>query len=127
MVGSPTLFGKKLHEARLAQGLSLRDLALVLGVSHVYLGEVERGLKSRLADEHWDKLLKALPEVTREELDEWAERSTILKLDLRQQSEADQNLSLVLARAIQSNRIISDQDRNSILRILGESDGQASR
>lgn len=34
-----------LREARKARGLSLRGLADRVGISHVYIGEVERGLK----------------------------------------------------------------------------------
>ena len=120
----PTFFGRKLREARLNSGLSLRDLAEKLGVTHVFLGEVERGVKSRLNETHWNALIKALPDLKKEELEDWSKRSQTLELDLRQQSEEFQDLTLVLARAIQTKKDIPERDRMKIMRLLGEGDGK---
>ncbi len=51
-------FGATLSEARLAAGLSLRAAAKALGVSHVYLRDVELGECTPLARERWPDVLK---------------------------------------------------------------------
>lgn len=45
------LFGKRVREERVKAGLSLRDLAEATGVSHVTLGEIERGVHGRWPEE----------------------------------------------------------------------------
>ncbi|MEM6733506.1 MAG: helix-turn-helix transcriptional regulator, partial [Myxococcota bacterium] len=53
-------FGRYIREKRLVAGMSLRALAAKLRVSHVYLGEVERGAKGPMAEKHWSRLIKVL-------------------------------------------------------------------
>ena len=44
-------FGDQLRERRVAAGRGLREVAEYLGVSHVYVGEVEREHPGRSAEE----------------------------------------------------------------------------
>lgn len=53
-------FGGNLKIARTKKGLTQRDVALKVGISHVFLGEVEREVKLRVGEKHWPKLAKAL-------------------------------------------------------------------
>lgn len=62
-------FGIYLRDKRVAAGLSLRHVADQLGITHVYLGEVERGVRGPLKRKHWDKLIKVIPGVTQENLE----------------------------------------------------------
>lgn len=75
-------FGEYLRAKRTDAGLSLRDLAKRLGVSHVFLGEVERGVKGGIARDRWNDLIKALPGVTIEELAQHAVGDALRKLGL---------------------------------------------
>lgn len=47
------MFGTKLKEAREQAGLTQRELATGLGVSHTYIGEVERGRIGWLNPSQW--------------------------------------------------------------------------
>jgi transcriptional regulator with XRE-family HTH domain len=53
-------FGELVHKTRTEAGRSLRSVAGLLGVSHVFLSDVERG-RNRLAPRHWKGLVEALP------------------------------------------------------------------
>jgi len=55
------IFGKYIRDIRIELGLSLREVARQLKISHVYLGEIERGTRSSLPKKHWKKLLKIIP------------------------------------------------------------------
>ncbi len=68
------LFGEYVRERRQELGLSLRDVASKLGISYVYLGEVERSAKGSLAQKHWKKLASVL-RVKVELLEKWDEWS----------------------------------------------------
>ncbi len=45
-------FGTRLRQARLAKGLSLRVLAKLMGVSHEYIHQVEKGYCKAMKPEH---------------------------------------------------------------------------
>jgi transcriptional regulator with XRE-family HTH domain len=62
-------FGAYLREVRTASGKSLREVADALGISHVYLGEVERGRRRTLPEKYWKGLTELLPGVSLEELE----------------------------------------------------------
>jgi transcriptional regulator with XRE-family HTH domain len=66
-----TTMGQGLRTARENAGLTLRDVAKKIGVSHVYLGEVERGRQLRVAYKKWSRLVKAIPGLTVKDLDKW--------------------------------------------------------
>ena len=64
-------FGEEIRKCRLDKGLTLRDLAKKLKVSHVFIGEVERGVKD-ISRKHWPRLAKELG-ATIEEMEKWDE------------------------------------------------------
>lgn len=43
------VFGALMRKIRTERGLTLRDVGAILGVSHVYVGEVERGDRAPMA------------------------------------------------------------------------------
>ena len=110
----PTHFGAYLRRQRVAAGRSLRDVAATLGVSHVYLGEVERGVRGPLRPEHWDALRKAIPGVTRAELERHAAVSRPLEVDISDAPPRYQELAMALARRLKNR----DLTRAEIARLL---------
>ena len=54
------MIGASIRRARVAAGVSLRSAAKEIGVSHVFLGLVERGQRP-LPREHYPRIAKALP------------------------------------------------------------------
>lgn len=73
-------FGRYVRSTRVEARLSLRDVADRLGVSHVYLGEVERGVRPPLKKERWKALLAAIPGLDRSRLEKLAEVSKPIQL-----------------------------------------------
>lgn len=74
-------FGTYLREVRLAEKRSLRLVARELGISHVYLSEVERGLMLPLLEKHWDTLLQVLPSLSRDKLAQHAQESRYTRVE----------------------------------------------
>src|SRR5579872_6882480 len=94
----PNRFGDYVRHARVANGLSLREVADAVGISHVYLGEVERGVRGPLMESHWDALIAAIPSLTRTELKRTAQMSRALEIDLSRAPARYQDLAIALAR-----------------------------
>ena len=117
----PTRFGSYLRRARVASGRSLRDVAAELKISHVYLGEVERGVRGPLRPEHWDSLLKAVPELTREELEREAAASRPLEVDISDAPPRYQDLAMALARRLK-NRDLTKAQIARLLKVLEADD-----
>src|SRR5579872_614189 len=113
----PNRFGDYVRHARVANGLSLREVADAVGISHVYLGEVERGVRGPLMESHWDALIAAIRGLTRTELQHAAEVSRALRLDLSTAPPRYQDLALALARRFK-RRDLSDADLTQILKML---------
>ena len=114
-------FGRYLRERRVDAEISLRSAASKIGISAVYLGEVERGVRPPLKEKHWDKLLKVVPTLSREKLERFAVDARPMQLDLRDASPHYQDLALALSRRIDQQNI-SDKDLAKILAILGDED-----
>jgi PTS system nitrogen regulatory IIA component len=114
----PNRFGAYLRERRVAAGLSLREVARALGISHVYLGEVERGVRGPLRPEHWSALLKTVPTLSRGELGRHAAASRPLQVDLADAPPAYQELALALARRFK-RRDLSGPEISRLLKLLG--------
>jgi transcriptional regulator with XRE-family HTH domain len=115
MTGTP--FGAYLRAQRVAAGLSLRQVADSLGVSHVYLGEVERGVRGPLARDRWPKLLMTVPGLSEAELERKAATTRPLQLTLSDSPPKYQDLGLALARRIQEQDL-SQTELDKLLRIL---------
>lgn len=114
-------FGKYLRAQRVSAGISLRSAANKLGVSAVYLGEVERGVRPPLKKTHWDQLLKTIPSMSRETMERLAMDARPVQLDLRGASPRYQDLALSLSRRIESQNI-SAEDLDKLMAILGDVD-----
>ena len=117
----PTRFGSYLRRARVASGRSLRDVAAELKISHVYLGEVERGVRGPLRPEHWGALLGAIPQLTREELERQAAASRPLEVDVSDAPPRYQDLAMALARRLK-NRDLSKAQIARLLKVLEADD-----
>ena len=117
----PTRFGSYLRQARVASGLSLRQVASALKISHVYLGEVERGVRGPLRQEHWDGLLKAISTLTRGELERQAAASRPLEMDISDAPPRYQDLAVALARRLK-NRDLTVGQISRLLEVLEADD-----
>jgi hypothetical protein len=113
----PTQFGTYLRRMRVASGRSLRDVASALGISHVYLGEVERGVRGPLREEHWAALIKAIPALTRAELERNAAASRPLEVDISDAPPRYQDLAMALARRLK-NRDLTGAQISRLLKVL---------
>ena len=102
-------FGNYLRQARVASGLSLRQVASALKISHVYLGEVERGVRGPLREEHWDGLLQAIPTLTRGDLERQAAASRPLEMDISDAPPRYQDLAMALARRLKNRDLTVGQ------------------
>ena len=117
----PSRFGSYLRQARVASGLSLRQVANALKISHVYLGEVERGVRGPLREEYWDGLLKAIPTLTRGELERQAAASRPLEMDISDAPPRYQDLAMALARRLK-NRDLTIGQISRLLKVLKADD-----
>ena len=114
-------FGKYIRSQRAVAGVSLRAAAKTLGVSAVYLGEVERGVRQPLQSVHWDALIRAVPTIDRSALERLTAKQKPIQLDLRDAPPRYQDLGLALARRIESQNL-STVDLEKLIKILGDKD-----
>lgn len=115
-------FGRYIRRQRAIVDVSLRSAAKVLGVSAVYLGEVERGVRPPLKEEHWDALIRAVPTIERSTLERLTAKAKPIQLDLRDSPPQYQDLALALARRIEKQNI-SKVDFDTLISILGKKNG----
>lgn len=115
-------FGSYLRARRVEAHMSLRRLAKELGVSAVYLGEVERGVRGPLARERWDRLVALLPTLSLQALGRYAAEEKPLQLDLTDAPPQYQDLTHALARRIE-RRDLSETEISELMSLLGESWG----
>lgn len=114
-------FGRYIRRQRAVAGVSMRSVAKALGVSAVYLGEVERGVRPPLKEQHWHALIRAVPTIDRESLERLTAKAKPLQLDLRDTPPSYQDLALALARRIEK-RNLSQGDLEKLFSILGDTD-----
>lgn len=114
--------GRYLRECRVQCSKSLRDVADELGVSHAYLGKIERGTK-RLPKKYWKALEQIVPTVDVDELQTRAELDAPVRLELH--ATADAGLGLALARRMQKTEL-TDEQMQQILEIVRETDDSSS-
>jgi transcriptional regulator with XRE-family HTH domain len=114
-------FGRYLRRQRAAANISLRAAAKALNVSAVYLGEVERGVRPPLKEEHWAALVRGIPGIELDTLKRLTAKAKPIQLDLRDAAPQYQDLALALARRIEKQNI-SSLDLERLFSILGESD-----
>ena len=113
----PTHFGAYVRRMRVQDGRSLREVAHAIGISHVYLGEVERGVRGPLLSDHWPGLLKAIPSLERGELERQARASRPLQVDLANAPPRYQDLAFALARRFE-RRNLSRSEIDKLLKML---------
>jgi|SRR5215475_13454628 len=114
---TPNPFGAYLRAKRIECARSLREVAEAVGISHVYLGEVERGIRGPLKEEHWDALLRAIPALTHAELERAAQTSRPLEIDLASAPPRYQDLALALARRFK-RRNLSETELARLMKVL---------
>lgn len=114
-------FGRYIRSKRAEAGVSLRAAAKALGVSAVYLGEVERGVRPPLKEAHWDALIGAVPSIERAVLSRLTAKQRPIQLDLRDSPPRYQDLGLALARRIEKQSL-SNIDLEKLFKILGDKD-----
>jgi transcriptional regulator with XRE-family HTH domain len=124
--GMSETFGKYLRAQRNKADVSLRKAADKIGVSHVFLGEVERGERAPLRREHWAKVVAAVPGVTIEDLERHCAVSRPVQLSIDDAPPEYQDLTLALARRIQKRDLSSTQlqDLLGILKGSAEDDDE---
>jgi len=118
-----TTFGRYMRDKRIAAGRSLRDLAAELDVSHVYLGEVERGVSKPLREDRWPALVAAVPGITLDGLKRASEITKGVQLELNDAPAVYQNLALSLARRIKTQDL-SERRMQQILELLDRGDDE---
>jgi transcriptional regulator with XRE-family HTH domain len=97
--------------------LSLREVARGMGLTAVYLGEVERGVRGPFVRERWQDLARLIPGVTMDALEKQANLAGGVRLDLTDAPPEYQDLGLALARRIE-RRDLEPTEVKSLLRIL---------
>jgi transcriptional regulator with XRE-family HTH domain len=102
-----------------AAGLSLREVAEAVGVSHVYLADVERGVRPPLRAEHEPKLLGKIVGLNQMELNEARELSRPIKITLENTPSRYVDLTIALARRYERDNL-TDSKLNKILALLQE-------
>lgn len=112
-------FGRYIRRQRAIADVSLRSAAKALNVSAVYLGEVERGVRPPLKEEHWGALIRAVSTIDRSTLERLTAKAKPIQLDLRDSPPRYQDLALALARRIEKQNI-SRVDLEKLFSILGE-------
>lgn len=116
-------FGKYIRSKRIAAGLSLRDVADEMGFTHVFLGEVERGVRALLNREHWPKLIQTVPGITVADLERVASVTRPIQLDIADVPPLYQDLAMSLARRIESQDIPTADLAKLIELLKGGRDG----
>lgn len=83
----------------------------------MFLGEVERGVRKKLTEEHWPELIKHIPQLTLDGLTRHAAQSAPLQLDLTEAPLRYQDLGTALARRLEQ-RNLSDADFDTLFDVL---------
>ncbi len=112
-------FGRYVRAMRVEAQVSLRKAATALGVSAVYFGEVERGVRPPFKETHWSKLIAAIPTIDKDTLSRFTVKARPVQLDLRDSPPKYQDLGIALARRIEKQNL-SAKDIEKLFSILGD-------
>lgn len=115
--------GKYLRKHRVAAGLSLRNVADAVGISHVFLSEVERGVRPIMPRHHWPSLSAAIPGVTLESLARLAIENKPLEIELAGAPPQYKELGLALALRIQNQDLPATALTRLLAILQGNDDG----
>lgn len=102
------VFGKLIRSARVDAGLSLRQTAQHLGISHVFLSEVERGVRAPLKRTYWAKLMEIMPTLTHDALDRAVAIDRPVKISVATAPRNYQDLTLAFARRVENQDLKDD-------------------
>ncbi len=111
-------FGRYVRARRIDAHKSLREVAHAIGVSHVYLGEVERGIRGPIKRDRWARLIDAVPGVTLDGLEAMSASSRPLQIRLDEAPPAYRDLALSLARRIEQ-KDLDPEKLHQLLALLG--------
>jgi transcriptional regulator with XRE-family HTH domain len=114
------VFGDYILACRKSSGKSQREVASSLGISHVYLGMVERGERRTLPQKHWDALINAVPETTLEGLQDAADRGSVVIFDMGSIPEAYHPIVRSFYRRVRAQDI-SPEGVEALMAVLGVS------
>ena len=109
-----THLGRYLRACRNEEGLSLRSLADQVGLSDVFLSQVERG-KKRLDRSHWQVIAEAIDCLQVDEMETRAELDETMEIDI--EDDADAGLALELARKM-TTTTLTDEKMNRLIALL---------
>lgn len=109
-----THLGRYLRACRNEEGRSLRSLADEIGLSDVFLSQVERG-KKRLDRSHWAVIAEAIDCLDLDEMETRAQLDETMELDLEE--DADPGLALELARRM-TTTTLTDEKMNRLIALL---------
>lgn len=101
-------FGRYMRDVRLKANVSLRDLAKALGVSHVFLSEVERGFRG-LARQHWPRLLEMLPELDPLRLEHMDKLRLPLRINVADKPAPLQDVCILFAERVEAGKLTAEQ------------------
>ena len=122
MAKQQTPYGMLLRKRRMEAGLSLRYVAEAIGVSHVYLADVERGARAPLDEDREPKLRKIIKSLTPAELKAARLLSKPIKITMESTPEPWTAVTVALARRYEQGDSNDDeqdaQDAERILNIL---------
>lgn len=111
-----TKAGSIVRDARVEAGKTLREVAEALGISHVQLGNMERGT-SPVGGKYLAGLKKVLPNLDLDAVREAAEGERPIQLNLRSLPPSYQSLGMVLARRIE-NQDLEPTTMKELFRLL---------
>lgn len=112
-------FGKYLRDHRVAAGMTLRSTAKALGMTAVYLGEIERGTRNPLHKKWWSKLGTVIPGVTHDGLERDARRSASLMVAIGDMEPAYQDIALEFYRRVKEQDFSTEEMRGLRAILLG--------
>lgn len=115
-----TPYGALLRERRVQAGLSLREVAEHIGVSHVFLADIERGTSGPLKPEREPALMEALPNIHKHELIS-ARASSTYKITPATTPAKYMDMTAAFARRIERGNL-SDTKVHRILELLKDGD-----
>ena len=115
-----SLFGNYIRQERIKAKLSLRAAADLIGLTHVYLGEVERGIRGPLDKKWWANLMRVVPTITEPELERKAAQTKPVQLALEDAPPQYQELGLALARRIAKQDLKTDEIHQLLRLLKGE-------
>ncbi len=117
----PSVFGRYLRKRRIAAGMSLREVADAMSVSHVLIAEVERGVRTSLKRERWKQLAEIIPGFSEDEIEREMAPLRGVQLELTDAPRAYLDLGLALARRI-DRRDLRPAELDALLSILNSED-----